>query len=218
VASAPTEAWLDHPLRYVGYGVSGDEATDAGIKRRADIPLEGWDDQWLFARDPEGEANLCWGDSGGAALLPMGDGSFVLAGVQSWIWDDDDTPCAGGQSGAARVDAHLSWIEEHASPVTVTLEEEEEAEPDPEGEDTSAPDLDGSGDTGSGPSPGDAPDGDRSLLPADESTAEPDESTHLGGFGPAPAGCRHVPAPGAPWLPALVAALATLGLGRRRRA
>lgn len=135
VAGPPSESWLGEELRYVGFGVTAEDAEDNGVKRQADIALDGWDDQWLFAYDPEEEANLCWGDSGGAALLPLEDGGYAQVGVQSWVYDDDDTPCVGGSSGAARVDAHLAWIGQQVDVVEVEIEEPSDETEDDENED-----------------------------------------------------------------------------------
>jgi hypothetical protein len=218
--SAPAEHWLHTPLRYVGYGVTSDEADDAGQKRRADIPLQGWDEQWLLAEDPEGNTNLCWGDSGGAAMMPLDGGGFALVGVQSWVWDDDDTPCTGGSSGAARVDAHLDWIESFTTLERATIpepederedeeEEEEQAEPeDEEQDDEESWDTgeDEAWDTGQ----------EDSELPQSDLGAEDGVGTGVGGFQHAGSGCDSGSPRRMPWLPAILAVIVGVMLGRRR--
>ena len=135
VSTPPDQGWLGTELRYVGFGVTAEDAADSGVKRQADIPLDDYDEQWLMAFDPEEQVNLCWGDSGGAALLPLEDGTYAQVGVQSWVDDDDDTPCVGGSSGATRVDAHLPWIRQQVDVVEIEVEEPEVDDEEP-GEDT----------------------------------------------------------------------------------
>lgn len=216
-ASAPTTAWQDQPLRYVGFGVTADAADDAGTKQQADIPLTGWDDQWLFARDPEGDVNLCWGDSGGPALLRTEDGGEVLVGVQSWIWDDDETPCAGGESGAARVDAHLDWLADQAELTAVVIEEAEpEEEPETETEDTEPAPEDTDEPAEDSGIEAEGGDGERGGFTATNAPGyDEDQESHTGGFGPRAPGCATVPARGVAWLPGLLA-LALALIGRRR--
>ncbi len=217
-ASPPSDSWLDTPLRYVGYGVTSDEADDAGEKRRADIPLQSWDEQWLMAEDPQGATNLCWGDSGGAAMLPLDGGGFALVGVQSWVWDDDDTPCTGGSSGAARVDAHLDWLEDEAPLRIIEIQEPEEPEDEEaEGEDQDEEERDD--EEGEGEDEGETQE-DQREEPGDSDL--PDNSPELDGggnpasFQRAETGCSSVPG-GTPWLPALLALMLAGGPRRRRR-
>lgn len=97
--------------RYVGWGITKDNRTDSTKKRFADIPLNQYDSGTLIGYDEE--QNVCSGDSGGAALEFV-EGGFELAGVNSYVFspDGDSTPCAGGASGAMRVDAQIEWIEQ----------------------------------------------------------------------------------------------------------
>jgi hypothetical protein len=227
--SPPEEAWVGQRLRYVGYGVTSDEAEDAGVKRRTDIPLQGWDEQWLMAEDPQGETNLCWGDSGGAAMMPLEGGGFALVGVQSWVWDDDDTPCTGGSSGAARVDAHLDWITGEAPVELVVIEteapegpEEEQEEPGEEeqgedeeqeehGEDEQQQGDDTQDDTGWY----DGEEEDEGDWMADDPGLE--EGDHsAAGFQRAATGCDSSAPKRLPWIPGLLAMLASLVLGRMK--
>jgi hypothetical protein len=221
--SAPEDAWLGELLRYVGYGVTSDEATDAGIKRRADIPLQGWDDQWLMAEDPEGEANLCWGDSGGAAMMPLQGGGFALVGVQSWVWDDDDTPCTGGSSGAARVDAHLDWITDEAPVELVVIETEHPEEQDEQQQDEGQQEESEESEEHE-EQQGDDEEQDTGWYDEDEDedgwmADDPglEEGDHsAAGFGRATTGCNTSPHHRVPWLPGVLAVMAALLLGRRR--
>lgn len=226
--SPPVEAWLGTPLRYVGYGVTSDEADDAGVKRRTDIPLQDWDEQWLMAEDPDGETNMCWGDSGGAAMLPLEGGGFALVGVQSWVWDNDSTPCTGGRSGATRVDAHIDWLASEAPLELVVIEEpeqtdEEEQEVDEEEEEHQEDEEEGQeeeeeqnqDDTGwadeeEGREPG------RTAIPDDGPSLDSNEPTVGGGFQRTTTSCNTSAPKRAPWLPAILAVMAGLMVGRRR--
>jgi hypothetical protein len=225
--TAPVESWLDTPLHYVGFGVTSDEADDAGQKRHTDIPLTDWDEQWLMAEDPQGAINLCWGDSGGAALMPLEGGGFAQVGVHAWVWDDDETPCIGGSSGAARVDSHLAWISAYA-PVNIVVIEETEPQEDPgeddepseEEQETEQQGSDGEGgdDTGWVDEEEEEDEVDQG---GDVPSNDPDldtEGTQVGpGFGHATTGCSSTPPRRMPWLPALLAVMTTIMLGRRRR-
>lgn len=220
--TAPTESWLDGALRYVGYGVTSDEADDAGQKRHTDIPLVDWDEQWLMAEDPQGATNLCWGDSGGAALMPLQGGGYAQVGVHSWVWDDDGTPCVGGSSGAARVDAHLAWISAYA-PVDIVVVEEPEPDEDPGTDDEPLDDEeqeqeDSEGEAGDDTGWVDDDDGEQGQgdVPSNDPGLDT-EGTQVGpGFGHATTGCNSAPPKKVPWLPALLAMMTACLLGRRR--
>lgn len=98
-------------LTFVGFGVTDDDADDSGVKRAAVLRLVEADEGWLVAEDPTGEANICFGDSGGAVLRQAAGGAS-LVGVNSWVADQDDTPCRGGRAGAVRLEHEQAWIEE----------------------------------------------------------------------------------------------------------
>ena len=126
---APGASWIDSPFTYVGFGVTGDNRNDGGIKRTADINVSKWSDQVLFALDPD--YNLCSGDSGGASF-EITDEGLELAAVNSFVygWYDSSHTCEGGGSGATRVDVFLDWISEY---VEVQTERIEEVEPEETG-------------------------------------------------------------------------------------
>jgi hypothetical protein len=108
-APSPCEVGAD--LRYVGWGTVADDELDTSVKRTVDIPLHHYDDARVFGYDPTGERNVCAGDSGGAVLSILPDGEVALVAVNSYVADDDDTPCAGGYTAGTRVDRQLPWIE-----------------------------------------------------------------------------------------------------------
>lgn len=128
-AQPVTEADIGTEYRYVGWGASGDTSYDAGyVKRYADIPLVGVEDEFMLGHDGDGGSAPCGGDSGGAVLEMSGAaGSRVasaLAGVHSFGRDDDDTLCAGSTSGDTRVDLYIDWVASFTDVVT-------DAPPDP---------------------------------------------------------------------------------------
>jgi secreted trypsin-like serine protease len=100
-------------LRFMGYGITSDNAEDMGTKRYADIPVVTVDTDVVYAWDPEDGQNVCQGDSGGPALDIEGD-RYVLSGVNAFVglWKDQegDQPCVDGFVGATRIDVHMDWI------------------------------------------------------------------------------------------------------------
>ncbi len=112
---SPSNAWNGKELTYVGYGITSDYANDSGTKRTADIDFWQYDDQFIYGLDTTDDQNLCSGDSGGAALEEQSDGSFELAGVNSFVfaYQYNNYACEGGGSGATRVDQNVEWIEEY---------------------------------------------------------------------------------------------------------
>ncbi|MCB9746170.1 MAG: trypsin-like serine protease [Alphaproteobacteria bacterium] len=125
---APTGAWANRILDYVGWGVTTDNGNDSGIKRTAQIAYNDYDTNFIYGYDTE--SNLCSGDSGGASLYEQADGSYVIVGVNSFVFpvQSNQTSCVGGASGATRIDIHEDWIAGF-----VPLEENN---PEPEPEDT----------------------------------------------------------------------------------
>lgn len=91
----------------VGYGITGANKQDSGIKRSAAMVLDDFDDQFittLVANNP-GRSNICSGDSGGPQMVLEEDGRWVQWGVHSW----GDQFCAQ-TSGSTRVDSFGEWI------------------------------------------------------------------------------------------------------------
>jgi hypothetical protein len=106
--------WIDRELRFMGYGITSDNASDMGIKRYADMPVVTYDTGIIYAFDPDDGQNVCQGDSGGAALEEQSDGSWELAGVNAfvglWKHQESGSPCQDGFVGSTRVDVHIDWI------------------------------------------------------------------------------------------------------------
>ena len=63
---------------------------------------------------------MCFGDSGGAALIQDNNQQWTLIGVNSFVYDPEggDPTCEGGASAALRVDSYLLWIENQISSST----------------------------------------------------------------------------------------------------
>ena len=106
-------SWKGVELQYVGYGVTSDNANDGGVKRTAAMPIYSYDNGFVYTADTADMQNICYGDSGGAALEDLGGGIYELTGVNSHVFGVtySNYMCEGGGSGATRVDKHLSWIQ-----------------------------------------------------------------------------------------------------------
>ncbi len=134
-----TNGWSGKELQYVGYGVTGDNNNDGGVKRTAAMPVARYDSGFVYSSDTADMQNICYGDSGGAALEAVEDGAYELAGVNSHVFgvSYSNRMCEGGGSGATRVDAHLDWIRGYVDVGGYEPWEEPEDEPEdePGGED-----------------------------------------------------------------------------------
>ena len=111
----PSEDWSGQEIIYVGWGVTGDNRSDSGKKRTASISYYDYDNHFVYSVDIQGDKNLCSGDSGGSALRIQPDGSYVLVGVNSFVFGyyNQNTACVGGGSGAARVDSNYEWLKQY---------------------------------------------------------------------------------------------------------
>ena len=108
-------SWVGEELSYVGYGVTSDNANDSGTKRFADMEIYGFDNQFVYTLDVEDGQNVCYGDSGGAALQEVEEGAYELVAVNSYVfgYENNGYACVGGGSGASRLDTHLDFIEDY---------------------------------------------------------------------------------------------------------
>ena len=154
--STPSTSWDD--IRYVGFGITSSSNNDSGTRRTVTVPLntssnEYWpyttDSMYMYTSDPAGQTNNCSGDSGGAALRQMSDGTLQLAGVNSFgmnVQNGNDT-CSGvgTVAGTTRIDSYYNWMSGY-----VDFDEV----PEPSDEPSSEPDSDPSGEPDSQPESG----------------------------------------------------------------
>jgi hypothetical protein len=96
---------LGEPVALVGFGVTGDLASDPGSKRRGWSRIDHATDVKLYTGYDEQGAWVCHGDSGGSVVLEVGD-LGQLAGVVSTGAPECGTP----PNGHVRVDAQADWI------------------------------------------------------------------------------------------------------------
>lgn len=111
-AAAPDLSWRDEDLDLVGWGVTDDGATDAGLKRHVSAPYDTHDTQFIYVWSPG--TNVCQGDSGGA-MFRQTDAGRVLVGVHSFVFSESASvpPCAAGGSASTRTDQVLDFIDDH---------------------------------------------------------------------------------------------------------
>lgn len=91
----------------VGFGITGPEANDAGLKRSATLTVDEIDEMWVYSSSEtnENEAGICSGDSGGPQYHIREDGSLEQWAVHSW----GDERCTT-QSGSNRIDIAADWV------------------------------------------------------------------------------------------------------------
>lgn len=93
------------PLFYVGFGANqGDPARGSGTKRSTSLEMVGLTPT-MFVTQHE-ESGVCFGDSGGPALLER-DGQWFVVGINSAVRGQ---PACLFQSLQVRVDAFRPWI------------------------------------------------------------------------------------------------------------
>ena len=148
----PNTSWDD--IRYVGFGITSINGNDGGLRRTVEVPLNDsnnqyWpyttDSMFMFTWDPAGQTNICSGDSGGAALRQLSNGTYTLAGVNSFGMNvqggSDSCSGVGAVAGSTRVDAYYPWISDRVDLSTVEPSAEPTSEPssNPSTEPTSEP-------------------------------------------------------------------------------
>jgi len=140
--------WIRTDITYVGWGISSDRGSGSGVKRTVDVPIWDYDSNIIYTWDNDGGANICSGDSGGAALRPDEEtGELELVAVNSFGFMVDgsrevlcDDPYAA--AGVARIDTELDWLISY-----IGEEPEPEPEPEPEDDDTGSTDGEGDGES-----------------------------------------------------------------------
>ncbi len=115
-------SWVETDITYVGFGISSDSGSGSGTKRTVDVPIYEYYSGLIITWDSEGGANICSGDSGGAALRDDG-GTMELVGINSFGFMISgssrvvcDSPDAA--AGITRVDSVLGWIEDEMGGVS----------------------------------------------------------------------------------------------------
>jgi hypothetical protein len=107
----PLEGAIGQEVRIVGFGVTGEAAADAGIKREGRASLESvspsppavLSGEMVTSNQPQG---TCYGDSGGPNFMRLG-GVEVVAGVTS----RGTSACGSGLDIAVRTDSHHFWLQ-----------------------------------------------------------------------------------------------------------
>lgn len=101
----PTAPLVDSPLFFVGFGANqGDPARGSGVKRSTNLRLRGVTETMLFS-EHDG-TGVCFGDSGGPALVQQGD-RWMVVGVNSSV---RGVPACLVESLQVRVDAFRPWL------------------------------------------------------------------------------------------------------------
>ena len=117
-----SSSWIGKELQMVGFGITRTGREDSGYKRTADMPINDFDDQFVYVYDPSERQNVCSGDSGGAALYNQ-DGSWVLTGVNSFTAGDCESYFAGVNiSGNLIIDGSFNFNEVIQNITTVNNE------------------------------------------------------------------------------------------------
>lgn len=93
----------------VGYGATGEDGTNEGVKNVGVASIVGFTAEEVVIGAP-GLVRNCTGDSGGPSIAYTSSGRPWLLGITSRSWIDD-APCVGS-AAHTRVDAHLPWIED----------------------------------------------------------------------------------------------------------
>ncbi len=188
-------------ITYVGWGNDDNNGNGSGVKRTVTVHIEALDWYNIYTYDESGQqGNVCSGDSGGAALMPLGDDGWELVGVNAFIYvrTGGQAQCdhPEGAAGATRVDKYLSWVADYVD-YTIGVEDGD-SDTDIDADTDTDTDADADSDT---------EDLDTGWWD-DELPSRPDDETLSSG-----GGCATAPVPlwVCWWLP-LVA------LGRRRRA
>ncbi len=97
-------AYLDQPIRIVGFGVTHENGGGGGTKRKATARLLRVDAADMFASNsPSG---TCYGDSGGPNFMTI-DGVEHVIGATSY----GTSACGTGEDASARTDFGHAWIQ-----------------------------------------------------------------------------------------------------------
>jgi uncharacterized membrane protein YgcG len=96
------------PIRIVGFGVTGEYASDSGKKRQGMTKILSVQKGLIFTGGPSSPSKTCYGDSGGPNFIKV-DGVEYVAAATSF----GTAACGQGEDGAARVDDAMPWIKKY---------------------------------------------------------------------------------------------------------
>jgi hypothetical protein len=100
---ALTNDSIGKTARIVGFGQTGEYASDFGVKRAGETPIYDYDADVVYVG--ESGSKTCYGDSGGP-YFTVYDGVEHVFGVTSF----GTSVCESGLSGGMRVDPYRDWI------------------------------------------------------------------------------------------------------------
>lgn len=103
-----TDEDIGMALKSVGFGITGADENDSGIKRSADVVLSDVTSMFIEVdnADNPNNANICSGDSGGPTFYYDEEREqYVQLGVHSW----GDQNCTQ-QSGSTKTDIISEWV------------------------------------------------------------------------------------------------------------
>ncbi len=154
------------PVTIAGYGQQDENSDEGyGVLRNAQTPYVRRVPSEFFAGGP-GEADTCYGDSGGPAYVDVGEARMLLGATSRG--PSEDAPCGTG-GVYTLVGAFDAWLEEETSGLYVPTPLADDDAPPPD--DESDNDDDGIGDDDVGdvgpdePPPGDDDVGDDDAVP-----------------------------------------------------
>lgn len=108
VNSRDLAAYVNQPIRIVGFGVTAENGGGGGTKRKATARLLRVDEVDMFASNvPSG---TCYGDSGGPNFMTI-DGVEHLIGATSY----GTAECGTGEDASARTDYGYAWIQQYVA-------------------------------------------------------------------------------------------------------
>lgn len=105
---ALTEEHIGTELTSVGFGITGANQNDSGVKRSANLTLDELDEMFIISNSNTNanNANICSGDSGGPMFFFDEEiGEYIQWAVHSW----GDQTCQI-TSGSTRTDLVADWI------------------------------------------------------------------------------------------------------------
>jgi len=154
---APLEGHEDEPVVMVGFGVTTEDADDAGVKRSGTATLFSVDPAEVAGMEP-GElatsnvpAGTCNGDSGGPTFMTIDGVEFMIGTTSRGSVSEQgmEYPCGQGYSIAVRADPYSAFIDDFieahdpgALDEVDEVDEVDDEQPDRDGGDVTDGDVD----------------------------------------------------------------------------